>query len=297
MTRGEANRPVETGDSEALDVLLERSLRGDEEAARLLVTLLQTKHYKDIFTGLRKSQLAHTQTVEDVIQDSIISLLDRLRAGELADLAPEARRDFLTYFKGVLTGNLRNAVRERQSPVLARSKAPLHEEILDKNALVPGSSGNTEHLSLVRQAVTNLDPESAKLLRMYLDGMTYPEISRATGRKEELLRNDVHRIKQALQMDIIPKSATAQLHRETQERRGKSWPSRAEIEGAIASLPPTIKEAVVRVHLERQPVEAFAATLGDRGGEKAASRLKQAYRTLSFKLKVPFPEAFEKASP
>src|SRR5690349_12240590 len=185
MAGREEDRRMETGDSEALDVLLDRALLGDEEAARLLVTLLQTKHYKDIFSGLRKSQLAHTQTVEDVMQDSIISLLDKLRAGELADLAPEARRDFLSYFKGVLTGNLRNAVRERMSPVLSRSKAPLHDEIPDKNAGAPGSSGNTEHLALVRQAAANLDPESEKLLQMYLDGMTYPEISRATGRKEE----------------------------------------------------------------------------------------------------------------
>jgi len=297
MERAEEGLPTETEDSDALDVLLERSLRGDDQAARLLITLLQTKHYQEIFSGLRKSRLAHTQTVEDVIQDSIISLLGKLQTGELEDLAPEARRDFVRYFKGVLTGNLRNAVRQRRSPVLARKKAPLHEEIVDQSSRAPGSGGHTEHLSLIQEAVTHLDDESASVLRMYLGGMTYPQISRVTGKKDVLLRNDICRIKQVLQMHIAPKSTTARLHQQTQDRRAKEWPTLDQIRTAIATLPPTIKEAVVQVHLEGRSEAEFATTLGDRGAEKAASRLKQAYRTLSFRLKVPFPEAFARVSP
>ena len=70
---------------------------------------------------------------------------------------------------------------------------------------------------------------------------------------------------------------------------------RSEIEAAIAILPPTIKEAAVFVHVERRSVDEFARKLGDRGYEKAQARLTQAYRSLSGRMKVPFPEAFEKA--
>lgn len=294
MSSAEGERPQESGDSDALDVLLERALLGDAQAARMFVTLLQTQYHQSLVDAMRQFPAAHTQTVEDVIQDSIISLMEKLRTGELKDLSAEDRSDFLKYFKRLLMGALRNTVRERISPVLAREKEALKEEIPDDKAAIPGDSRNTEHLVLINDAADKLDPESAQLLRMYRDEVPFAEIARITGKKEETLRNDIRRIKQDLRMEILPRSATAQLHHESEQRRSKRWPTRREVESAIATLPPTIKEAVSRVHLEQRPVEEFAATLGDRGLEKAMSRLKQAYGTLAFKLKVPFPDAFEK---
>ncbi|HVR84609.1 MAG TPA: hypothetical protein VMU54_09880, partial [Planctomycetota bacterium] len=74
-------------------------------------------------------------------------------------------------------------------------------------------------------------------------------------------------------------------------------PGRREIERAIATLPREIKEAVSFVHLYHGSLTELALRLGDRGLEKAETRLKQAYRTLSARLRAPFPEAFESPSP
>jgi RNA polymerase sigma factor (sigma-70 family) len=298
MASAEGDRPQESGDSDALDVLLERALLGDAVAARMFVTLLQTRYHQSLVDAMRQFPAAHTQTVEDVIQDTIISLMEKLESGELRDLSADDRSDFLKYFKRLLMGALRNTVRERMSPVLAREKEPLREEILDDHAPIPGDARDTEHLVLIKDAMGQLDPESARLLQMYLDQIPFSEIARITGKKEHTLKNDVRRIKQELRMEILPRSATAQLHLETQERRARTWPSRTDIEAAIRSvLPPEIEEAVVFVHLQHQTIDELARTLGDRGYEKAQARLRLAYRTLSGRLKAPFPEAFLKAAP
>ena len=101
-----------TGASGALDVLLEQALRGDEQALHILIELLQTEHYRRFIASLKRlATSAHTQTIEDVVQESLIGLIEKIRAGELRDLSPGDRADFLGYFQRILDGALRNAVR------------------------------------------------------------------------------------------------------------------------------------------------------------------------------------------
>jgi RNA polymerase sigma factor (sigma-70 family) len=286
-----------TGDSDVEEALLGRALSGDAEAAHWLVALFQSQYHKRI-TGRMKSLYtgAHTQTIEDVFQDTIIRLMERLKAGELKDLPPEDRQDILKYFQRLCDGRLRDAVRVRISPALSRRKEEVPEEIEDENVPIPGESRNTEHLALVQDAIGRLDPQDAQVLRKYLEGMSFDEIGRETGRTVDALKMLVVRLKKALQVDIAPRSATANLKYEEDVAKARRWPRRSEIEAAIARLPPTIKEAAVFVHLEHHSIEEFAKKLGDQGFDKAQARLKQAYRTLSGKLKVAFPEAFKNAT-
>lgn len=291
-------RPRVTGDTAVDEMLLGRALSGDPEAAHCLVTLLQSE-YHDRITGRMKSLHtgAHTQTIEDVFQDTTIRLMERLKAGELRDLPPEARQDILKYFQRVCDGKLRDVVRVRVSPLRSRKMEEVPEDIVDDQVPIPGESRQTEHLALVNDAIARLDPTHARVLRMHLDKMSHEEIARETGRTAIAIKFLVVRAKQALQEDIVPRSATARLKYEEMVEKARRWPSRREIEAAISSaLPPEIEASVVFVHLKHGTVDELARTLGDRGCEKAQAQLKLAYRTLSGRLKVPFPEAFEKAA-
>jgi RNA polymerase sigma factor (sigma-70 family) len=247
---------------------------------------------KSLFTG------AHTATIDDVYQDTIKRFMERLNAGELKDLSQEERRDILKYFQRICDGRLRDAVHFRKSPLLRRGMMEeVPEDIIDENVPIPGDSRHTEHLALVNSAVTRLEPDHAAVLELYRSGMSYEDMAKTTGRSIASLKNLIKRIKDDLQADIALRSATAKLKYEEEKAKDRRWPSRSEIEAAVAILPPTIKEAAVFVHVERRSLDEFARKLGDRGYEKAQARLEQAYRSLSGRMKVPFPEAFEKAVP
>jgi DNA-directed RNA polymerase specialized sigma24 family protein len=287
----------ESPDSGAIDLLLDRALRRDEEALRVLVTLLKNEHYGRFVTKLKYlSTSAHTGTIEDVIQDSIITLMGKIRSGAL-ELDEKDRTDFLKYFQRFLDGRLRNAVRARKSPGFARNKAELPAELADPKIVRPVDPGHQEHRELLLEATERLDAEKSRLLGLYLDGVPFSEISRVTGKHPKVLSKDIARIKQELLLDILPNSETAQLHQEHRERQKQKWPTRPEIESAIGVLPPTLKEAVAFVHLEVRSSDDLARKLGENGAEKAQARLEQGYRSLAFKFKVPFPEAFRHALP
>ncbi|HLY73345.1 MAG TPA: sigma-70 family RNA polymerase sigma factor [Planctomycetota bacterium] len=285
-------------ESDPQEILLRRALAGEAEAAHWLVTLLQSECYRDITgkMGYLKTG-AHTATIDDVFQDTLIRFMERLKSGELKDLAPEDRKDIQQYFQRLCDGRLRDALHARKSPLLARHKEEVPLDLVDKNARIPGDARQTEHLALVHSAISRLDPEHATILRRVLAGMPYEEIATETGRTIPAIKCLMQRIKEDLQADIAPRSATARLKYEEEKAKERQWPSRSVIEAAIAVLPPEIKEAAVFLHVERRSLDEFARKLGDRGYEKAQARLKQAYRSLSGRMKVPFPEAFEKSQP
>lgn len=282
--------------SDPREILLSRALAGEAEAAHWLVTLLHSEGYRDITgkMGYLKTG-AHTATIDDVFQETLVRFLERLKAGELKDLSPEDRKDIQQYFQRLCDGRLRDAVHARKSPVAARHKEEVPQDLVDKNALIPGDTRHTEHLALVHSAISRLDPAHADILRKILSGKPYEDIAKETGRSLQNIKNLFHKLKDELQADIVPRSATAKLKFEEEKAKDRRWPTRAEIEAAIGILPPEIKEAAVFVHVEHRSIDDFARKLGDRGYEKAQARLKQAYRSLSGRMKVPFPEAFEKA--
>jgi RNA polymerase sigma factor (sigma-70 family) len=290
--------PSAVGDSDALDTLLGRALSGDAEAAHCLVALLESDHHDRVTArmGYLKTG-ARTQTIEDAFQDTILRLMQRLRSGELRNLAAVDRENILQYFQRLCDGRLRDVMRERVSPVLNRRKEALSERLVDPHARVPGIAGQTEHLALIHEAISGLEPEHERILRCYLEGVPQEEIARDCGRTIDAIKNVIVRLKKDLQLAIVPRSATAKLKFEEEQAKTRRWPSRAQIDATLAVLPPEIKEAAIFVHVKRRSVEDLARTLGDRGFEKAQARLKQAYRSLSGKLKAPFPEAFEKARP
>lgn len=107
---------------------------------------------------------ANTHTVEDVFQETIMDLMEKLEAGELKDLPEERRKDALLYFQGLCNGKLRDVVRARKSPVLQRRKAQIPEEFADRRAKIPGQQRDTEHFVLLDEAISRLDPEHAQVV-------------------------------------------------------------------------------------------------------------------------------------
>lgn len=284
-------------ESDPQEILLSRALAGDAEGAHWLVTLLQSAYFRDITRQMKSLHTgAHTHTIEDVFQETLIRFLERLKAGELKDLSQEDRDNIISYFQRLCDGRLRDEVRVRQSPVLRRDKAEVSETILDQNARIPGDSRHTEHLSLINAAIDRLEPLYAQVIRLYLSGVTCEDIGSQTGRSPKAIRNLIMRLKVDLREDIVPLSATAKVNYEADKARERKWPARSEIEAAIAILPPEIKEAALFVHVQHRSLDEFARKLGERGYEKAQARIKQAYRSLAGRMKVPFPEAFEKAA-
>jgi DNA-directed RNA polymerase specialized sigma24 family protein len=132
---------------------------------------------------------------------------------------------------------------------------------------------------------------------MYLDRVPYEEMARVTGKKVETLRNLIVRLKGELQLDIVPRSDTAELHYKRGQRGPDRTPSWEEIDEAISLLPRDTGEAIRFVHVENHSADELARKLGDRGAEKARARLKKGHDILSGKLGVDFPDAFNKAGP
>jgi DNA-directed RNA polymerase specialized sigma24 family protein len=223
--------------------------------------------------------------------------MEKLEAGELKELTEEDRKDILKYFQGLCNGRLKDVVRKRKSPVLQRHKAQIPETFADRGAKIPGEQRYTEYLSLIDYAASRLNPEHAAILRMYRDGVPYEEMARVTGKKVETLRNLIVRLKEELQLEIVPRSDTAELH----YKRGQKGPDRApsweEIDEAISLLPVETGQAIRFVHVENHSADELARKLGDRGAEKARGRLKMGYQSLSARLGVDFPDAFKMAGP
>jgi len=211
--------PGKLGEANPLNLLFEKALRQDEEAMRNLLTLLHTQHYQEVVGRLKGLGTgARTKTIDDIFQDTITNLMERLQSGELKGLDEERRKDVLKYFQGLCNGRLRDHVRPRKNPALKRHKAPLHEEIRDRDARIPGEQHDTEHIVLLNDAINRLEPEYARILRMYLDDIPYEKMAEVTGKKVETLRNLVRRIKSVLVADILPRSQTARINFERKQK-------------------------------------------------------------------------------
>jgi RNA polymerase sigma factor (sigma-70 family) len=288
----------QTAREPALSVLLERALGGDDQALAALLGVLRSKYGRRILGNLRRfRRQAHTQTLEDVLQDSMIELLRRVREGELGDLPGQEQDAIVRYFQWICDGKLANAVRARKSPIFARNKPEVPETVRDQKAVVPGEDpeeAEERHRALLGSAIRRLDSTERVILERFLSGVPYSEIAKEVGKSEQALWLVVHHAKRKLLLDIAPGSPTAKLQLERLEEARRRVPTLKEVRGAVEGLPPELRRAVSVVHLDGGSLDQLARELGDRGYDKAQARLKTAYRSLAGKLRVPFPDTFEK---
>jgi RNA polymerase sigma-70 factor (ECF subfamily) len=166
------------------DVTLRRAIRGEQEAARLLVVKYQTRVFALVSRMLAGRGRA---TVEDVAQETFLDVFRRL---EKFDPAGSARLS-----TWVLTIAARRAIDElrRQRPALVPEPERVGESRADERVV------RREIVGAIEAALRDLSPElrAAFLLREY-HGLEYAEISKALGIDLGTVKSRLSRARAAL---------------------------------------------------------------------------------------------------
>jgi RNA polymerase sigma factor (sigma-70 family) len=293
------------GPQQTADVLgdaFEAAIRGDAAALSVLLSLLKTRYGQLIFKRLRYHRRgAHTATLDDVFQQSMVDFIERINTGSLEELPEGERRDVVRYFQDLCDRKLENLKKPRTDPVNSRKMGAVPFDLIQDQRLrqkvsIPGAGHDQElRLHLVNAAIAKLDPFDRLVIERYLAEVPYSEISRETGMKVSTLESLVTRIKQDLAEAIAQESKTAmlELERKKDPGRKKSFlPKPEEILSAIEDLPIEAQHAVEFVHLKGGSIEALAASLGSQGLVLAQAQLESGYESLSVALGVPFPDSF-----
>lgn len=299
---------------ELLEEAFENALRGDGEALKVFVTLLETRYKKVIQGGMKTHRKGtSTDTVEDVFQDSLVWLIEQMKAGPDGDIPEEARRNIVQYFQTSCDRRIENARKPRLDPVLERHKSAVPFDITEdkrvgRSSAQPGEEAwdvqLSRHQALLQAEMDRLSPENRRLLELYLSKMPYSDIAKETGQPVSTLESQVIRLKQRLAERIFFQSQTAQIHQSRPKPEKKAshdetarQPSRDEIHTALGNLPIDIKRAIEFVHLRGGTVEDLAKSLGSDGLDKAKARLERGYESLGLELDAPFPESFSLLGP
>lgn len=292
--------PSQTGPQQTGDVLseaFEAALRGDGAALGALVSILKTRYGQEIFKLLRQHRgTAHTATMEDIFQQSIVEFMEQIKSGALAELPESERSDVVRYFKTLCDRKLEDLRKQRKDPLFKRQKQQLHDGLTKDRRLPGGGPENNPHRDLLRREIAALDPFDRLVIDRYLDEVPYCEISKETGKKISTLEALVTRIKEKLEDRILMQSPTARLSRERQKGPGPEkscLPDAKEIRAAIEDLPIEAQNAIEFVHLKGGTIDALARSLGEQDLKIARAQLEAGYEALSVALGIPFPDSFE----
>jgi len=286
--------PERTAD--VLNEAFESALRGDGAALQALLSILKTRYGQEIFKLLRQHRgTAHTATMEDIFQQSIVDFMEQIKSGALRELPESERSDVVRYFKTLCDRKLEDLRKKRKDPLFKRQKLDLHDGLTQNRRLSGSDSENNPHRELLRSEIEALDPFDRLVIERYLDEVPYSEISKETGMKISTLESLVTRIKEKLEDRILLLSPTARLSREREKasRPMRSClPSPEEIQAAIEDLPIEAQHAIEFVHVKGGTIDALARSLGDQGLVLAQAQLESGYESLSVALRVPFPDSF-----
>ncbi len=142
---------------------------------------------------------------EDLVQEGLLGLLDAIREFD-------SRRDaaFATFAQVCVQNRLRSAVRSaaREKHMALNAAVPLEEQETSEGGRGRGRRApeNPEDLVIAREAwqeetarlERTLSSFEREVLGQYLDGYSYQEIARATGKPPKAVDNAVQRIRRKL---------------------------------------------------------------------------------------------------
>ena len=288
-----------------LDELVDRAVSGEAQALDAFFALLQSRYGKLVYRRLRGHRgFSRTGTLEDVFQQGMLELFERIRQDKPSDLQGPGRRDILAYFQKICDQKLENLKKPRKDPVLARRKERLPSELIrDYRRAPPEDPFEPEtvqerHQRMLDEELGKLAPPDRALLLQYFSRIPYGQIARESGRSESALQTTVHRLKRRIAARLAERSETAYYHQQgMNEASAAALPTGEAIREAVERLPLETKAALKALHIEGLTLDALAARLGENGLEKAQARLDRGYETLSVKLGVPFPGAFSRLKP
>lgn len=177
------------------EVLLQGAREGDRAAEETLIL----RYTRMVRACARPLFLAGGDS-EDLLQEGLLGLLDAVREFD-------SRRDaaFPTFARVCVQNRLRSAVRQRGAgktygTQCRRALGGAGDGRGRAGARKPGGSGDRpggEKEELARLG-RELSPFEREVLGQYLEGLSYAEIARATGRPSKAVDNAVQRIRRKL---------------------------------------------------------------------------------------------------
>jgi RNA polymerase sigma factor (sigma-70 family) len=284
-------------DQEVFAALLGKAIKEkDDQALVALVSLLGSRRYFQRLKGyLSPIPGAHTATREDVVQETFIRFMDRVRSGQLSEVPP----DVLKYVAVLATYQLRDRLRTRASAEGRESQSFTSEveKMADTRLGGPVTQlDQKDHRKLLDQALSELPPEDCEILLLCQEDLTYREVADRVGKSEEAVRKIAKRTEARVLEKLIRKSpALAAKLREETGAPARPLPGADELRKAVAALPAELRTVIAALHFEGKPLEELAKTLGL---EKAEARRDAGYEMLSMQFGgLSFPETLESAGP
>lgn len=189
----EKNPPFQSEQTD--EALLAAARRGDRVAEETLIV----RYTRLVRVCARPLFLAGGDS-EDLVQEGLLGLLDAIREFD-------GGRDagFATFARVCIQNRLRSAVRSaaREKHMALNAAVPLEEREASEGGQEPE---NPEDVIIAREAwreeMARLGRELSsferEVLGQYLDGFSYQEIARATGKSPKAVDNAVQRIRRKL---------------------------------------------------------------------------------------------------
>ncbi len=177
------------------EVLLQGAREGDRAAEETLIL-----RYTRIVRACARPLFLAGGDSEDLLQEGLLGLLDAVREFD-------SRRDaaFPTFARVCVQNRLRSAVRSaaREKHMVLNAAVPWEGQETAEGGQGPE---NPEDLVIAREARREelarlgreLSPFEREVLGQYLEGLSYAEIARATGRPSKAVDNAVQRIRRKL---------------------------------------------------------------------------------------------------
>ncbi len=154
-----------------------------------------TRFYRDnirYIQGYILRNYGNFEDVEDVFQDALVVLYQKLKSGIL-----EIRVPITTYFYGICKNLWRNRLRKKQRLILENEQSRFE----GVNDTIMNDIENQEREHLYRKHFQKLSTDNKRLLQLFFEGRSMKEISNITGYTEGYTRKKKFMAKkQLLQM-------------------------------------------------------------------------------------------------
>lgn len=170
--------------------------------------------YKNLVRSKIRTYFLTGADSEDIIQEGMIGLFKAIR-----DYSPDRQASFRSFAELCVTRQIITAVKTstRQKHLPLNNYVSLNKAVYDENSekslldvLTGEEENDPENLFIIQENMgklyekinTNLSPFEKKVLRMYLDGLTYQQIAGQLNRQVKSVDNALQRVKKKLEVGL-----------------------------------------------------------------------------------------------
>src|SRR5262245_27865025 len=277
-------------DAEILPTLLGKAIKEkDDQALVALISLLGTPQYRRRILGyLRPIRGVHTSTREDVVQDTFIRFMERVRSGRVTEVPP----DVVQYVARLATYGLRARLRAKliHSGRECQSFTTEIQNVTDTRLRGPVTQLDMrDHRKVLDEALSELPADDREILLLCHEDLTYRQVGDRVGKSEEAVRKVAKRAEAKVLEKLIQKGPTfAATYREQLGSPPRPAPTAEDLRKAVDTLPPELRSVIAALHYEKRSLDQLVAALGR---EKAEARRDAGYEMLAMQFGgLPFPE-------